>query len=52
MRIITIARCAMFVSGLFQITEAKIVYVDLNSVADPIRFLISMVSLLDRRDNP
>ena len=26
MRIITIASCAMFVSGLFKITEPKIVY--------------------------
>ena len=38
MCIITIASCAMFVSGLFKITEPKIVYSILNSVANPSPF--------------
>ena len=46
MRIIIIARHAMFVSGLFKIPEAKIVYTELNSVDDQFTFLIPMMCRL------
>ena len=42
MRIITLVSCAVFVSGLFKITEPKSCIV-LNSVANPFPFLVSMV---------
>ena len=43
MRIIAIAKIAMYVSGLFKITTKEYI-VELNSVADPFRFVISMLT--------
>ena len=43
MRIITIASCAMFVSGLFKITEPKIVYSIKNNQKHKNRVAVTII---------